>query len=112
MIFWSGKGFLSVIFLLLAIAITQGSIESLTGQKPAQQNHDLMWALSFAIAAIGNFLLVRHLSKLPKRIVVDKSTGEEFELSSMGSLFFISTKWWTHIFAVTAGIFLIRLLWP
>ena len=111
MIFWSGKGFLSIVFLLLGISVTQGCLETVTGQKPAQQNGDLMWALSFTIAAIGNFLLVRHLNKAPKRVVVDKASGEEFELSDMGSLFFISTKWWTHIYTGVALVFYVRLLW-
>jgi hypothetical protein len=101
-----------MMFLLLGIAITQGCLESFTGQKPAQQNHDLMWALSFSIAAISNCLLVRHLNKRPKQIVIDKATGAEFELSGLGSLFFISTKWWTHIFAAVTAIFFIRLAWP
>lgn len=112
MIIWSGKGFFCVMFLLLGIAATQGSIEMFTGQKPAQQNHDFMWAASFSIAAIANFFLVRYLNNRPKRMVIDKATGEEFELSDHGALFFIPTKWWTHIFAGLAVIFLIRFFWP
>lgn len=110
MIIWSGKGFLSVLFLLGGIIITQGCIETITGQKPAQMNHDLMWGCSFVLAAIANFFLVRHLGRTPKRVVVDKATGEEFEMNSTGSLFFIPTPWWTRIYSVVAVIFLVRLL--
>ena len=110
MIFWSGKGFFSILFVLLGIMITQGAMEAVTGLKPAQQNHDLMWAFSFTLASLANGLFVWKLSKSPKRIVVDKATGEEMELSTMGSLFFIPTKWWTHIFAAVAAICFIMLL--
>ena len=109
MIIWSGKGFLSVFFLLGGIIITQRCIETITGQKPAQQNHDLMWGCSFALAAIANFFLVQHLRKSPKRVLVDKATGEEFELPDMGSLFFIPTRKWTQVYAVIAVFFLVRL---
>ena len=34
MIFWSGKGFFSILFVLLGIMITQGAMEAATGQKP------------------------------------------------------------------------------
>ncbi len=85
----------------------------ITGQGPAQQNHPLMWMISFAVAAITNFLLVIYLEKKPKRIFIDKATGREFEMSHLGTLFFISTKWWTYIFAASAIIsfafFLIRM---
>ena len=109
MIIWSGKGFLSVLFLLGGIIITQGCIETITGQKPAQMNHDLMWGCSFVLAAVANYFLVRHLRKTPKRVLGDKATGEEFEMSDVGSLFFISTRWWTHVYAVIAVFFLVRL---
>ena len=110
MIFWSGKGFFSILFVLLGVMIAQWAIEVATGQKPAQQDHDLMWGLSFTIASLTNGLFVWKLSKSPKRIVVDKATGEELELSTMGSLFFIPTKWWTPLFAAIAVICFITML--
>jgi hypothetical protein len=110
MIIWSGKGFFSIMFLMLSIAITQTCMESFTGQKPSQLDDNLMWALSFTLAAAANFVFARYLSKRPKQIVIDKATGREFELSEQGSLFFIPTRWWTHIFAGVAVICYIVLL--
>jgi hypothetical protein len=108
MIFWSGKGILTLVILVLGIAISQSMYESASGLKPSQQDHDLMWACSFLIGALGNFFFARYLDKKPKRMVIDKQTGEEFALDQDGSLFFIRVRKWTFIYAVVAGIFWLR----
>lgn len=108
MIFWSGKGILTLFILLFGIIISQGVYESMSGLKPAQQNSDLMWACSFLIGALGNFHFARYLDRQPKRMVIDKQTGEEFALDEEGSLFFIRVRYWTWIFGVVAGIFWLR----
>jgi hypothetical protein len=112
MIIHSGKGFLSVVFLALGIWVSQEGIEAVTGQKPAQQNADLMWAMSFGIGAAGNFVLARRLSRTPTRTVIDKATGKEFELTESSSLFFIPTRWWTPIFGAVALFRMTAFLWP
>lgn len=110
MIFWSGKGILTLLILVAGIAISQGVYEGVTGLKPAQQDHDLMWACSFLIGALGNFLFARFLDKKPKQMVIDKQTGEEFALDQDGSLFFIRVRKWTWFFAAVSGIFWLRFL--
>lgn len=108
MIFWSGKGILTLLLLVAGIAISQGIYEASSGLKPAQQDHDLMWACSFLIGAVGNFFFARYLDKKPKRMVIDKQTGEEFALDQDGSLFFIRVRKWTWIFAAVSAIFCLR----
>jgi hypothetical protein len=108
MIFWSGKGILTLVILVLGIAISQGVYESASGLKPIQQDHDLMWACSFLIGALGNFFFARYLDKKPKRMVIDKQTGVEFALDQDGTLFFIRVRKWTLIYGVVAGIFWVR----
>jgi hypothetical protein len=108
MIFWSGKGILALLILVAGIAISQSTYEMLSGLKPDQQDHDLMWACSFLLGALGNFFIARHLDRKPKRMVIDKQTGEEFALDQDGTLFFIRIRKWTLIYAVVAGIFWLR----
>lgn len=108
MIFWSGKGILTLVILVLGLAISQGVYEAASDLKPAQQDGDLMWACSFLIGAIGNLALAKYLASKPKRVVIDKQTGQEFELNEDGSLFFIGIRKWTLIYAVVSGIFGLR----
>ena len=108
MIFFSGKGFLTLTILLAGMALTQGVYEAASGLKPPLQDHNLMWACSFLIGGLGNFFFARYLDKKPKRIVIDKETGKEFELDQDGSLFFIRVQKWTWIFAAASGIFWLR----
>jgi len=108
MIFWSGKGILTLLLLVLGIAISQGVYEAVSGLKPAQQDADPMWAFSFLIGGIANFALGRYLAKKPKRVLVDKQTGQEFEFDGVGSLFFIGVRKWTWIYAVLSAIFFLR----
>lgn len=108
MIFWSGKGILTLLLLVLGMAISQGAYEAVSGLKPAQQDGDPMWAFSFLIGAIANFALARYLAKKRKRVLVDKETGQEFELDGAGSLFLIGVRKWTWIYAVASSIFFLR----
>jgi hypothetical protein len=108
MIFWSGKGILTLLILVAGISISQGVYEGVSGLKPAQQDHDLMWACSFLIGALGNFVFAWFLDKKPKRMVIDKQTGEEFALDQNGSLFFIRVRKWTWLFSAVSGIFWLR----
>ena len=110
MIFWSGKGFLTLLVLVAGIAASQALYEVVSGLKPAQQDHDLMWACSFLIGSVGNLFLARYLDKKPKRMVIDKQTGEEFALDEDGTLFFIRVRKWTSIYAIVSGIFWLRFL--
>ncbi|MEK7949437.1 hypothetical protein [Luteolibacter soli] len=110
MIFWSGKGILTLIILLLSMGVSQGVYEFASGLKPPEQDRDMMFACSFLLGAVGNFLFARYLDKKPKRMVIDKQTGEEFALDQDGSLFFIRVRKWTWIFAVASGICWMRFL--
>lgn len=92
MIFWSGKGLLTLVVLVLGIAVSQGVYEVMTGLKPPQQDGDPMWAFAFLIGAIANFALAKYLDKKPKRIVIDKETGQEFELRGTSSLFLVPVR--------------------
>jgi len=108
MIFWSGKGILTLLILVVGIAASQIVYEMSSGLKPAEQDHDLMWACSFLVGAAGNYFFAGYLSKKPKRMVIDKQTGEEFALDQDGSLFFIRVRKWTWIFAAVSAIFWLR----
>jgi hypothetical protein len=108
MIISSGKGFLTLLVLVAGIAASQALYEMVSGLKPEEQDHDLMWACSFLIGALGNFFFARYLDKKPKRMVIDKQTGDEFALDEDGTLFFIRVRKWTLIYGVLAGIFGVR----
>ena len=108
MIIWSGKGILTLLILIFGIGISQSVYETISGLKPDQQDGDLMWACSFLIGLIGNLFLSRYLDKKPKRIVIDKETGQELELDQNGTLFFISIQKWTVIYAIMSLTLWIR----
>jgi len=110
MIVWSGKGFLTLLILILGFAISQSGYEIVSGLEPPQQDTDLAVACGFLIGAVGNWFFARYLDRKPKRIVIDKQTGEEFALDEDGSLFFIGVRKWTWIYAAISGICWMRFL--
>lgn len=108
MLFWTGKGILPIIILALSAGVTQSCYEIFAGVKLPDQDADLMWGISMGMAALGNLLLVRHLARKPKRVLVDQQTGQEVIMDDTGSLWFIPTRYFTHIFAAGSVICLVR----
>ncbi len=108
MIIFSGKGGLTFLILILGVMITQSVYEAASGLKLAEQDADLMWACSLLMGSIGNFFFVKYLNRKPKRVVIDKETGEELILNGNGSLFLIPIEKWTAIYAVISLILWLR----
>ena len=81
MIVWSGRGYFSVIVLVLSLFIAFKIL-------PETQK-DLGFALSFAVTGIFSWIMGNKWNGAATRTMVDKHTGEEVILKGNHSLFWI-----------------------
>jgi hypothetical protein len=94
---WTGRGF--VIPLIGYIGLMAG--DQLSQRLPEA----LGFFLGLLLAAGLNFLFSKWLGKRARpRLVKDVKTGQLFYLRAHSTLFFISARYWTWIFAI-AGAF-------
>ncbi|PIB34457.1 hypothetical protein BFP72_03015 [Reichenbachiella sp. 5M10] len=99
MIVWSGKGILSVLILVLAFVL-------LFALLPAAH---FQWAfsLSFFIAGAFSWFMGKKWNAQQSRIVIDKASGQEIELKTNHSLFWIKMQYWGILFGIIGVLFLV-----
>jgi hypothetical protein len=100
MIVWSGKGFLSVLVLVLSFAL-------FTNLLPTEQG-DYAFVLAFFIAAVFSWLMGKKWNEEIGRTVIDKATGQEILLKENHSLFWIKLQYWGFIFGAFGLVILIQ----
>jgi hypothetical protein len=100
MIVWSGKGFLSVLVLVLSFALFANIL-------PKEQG-DYAFVLAFFIAAVFSWLMGKKWNEETGRTVVDKATGQEILLKENHSLFWIKLQYWGYIFGAFGLVILIQ----
>jgi hypothetical protein len=107
MIISNGWGFLVAVIVFGCSLLMELATESLYGDDTYYQTH--AWPLSVALlaAAVLVELLGRYLDRRPKRVVIDKATGEELVLGERNDLFFIPVRYWPAILTVVSLIQLV-----
>ena len=100
MIVWSGRGFLSVIVLILSFVL-------LVPILPKEQG-DYGFIVSLLIAGAFSWFMGKKWNEQVGRTVIDKNTRQEMVLKQNHSLFWIKMQYWGLIFAALALIILIQ----
>ena len=100
MIVWSGRGFLSVLILVVVLF-------GLTSILPKEQNN-LAYAISLFVTGIFSWFMGKKWNESNQRTMVDKNTGQEITLKPNHSLFWIKMQYWGIIFGVLGVVMLIK----
>ncbi len=100
MIVWSGKGFLSVLVLVVSLFV-------LVSVFPKEQG-DYAFILAFFAAGAFSWFMGKKWNEEEARTVIDKATGQEIILKPNHSLFWIKLQYWGIIFGVFGLIILIQ----
>ena len=102
MVVWSGKGFLSVLVLIVSLFLFVKLMPTEYG--------DYAFVLSFFITAVFSWFMGKKWNEEETRTVVDKATGQEIILKPNHSLFWIKLEYWGIIFGGFGLIILIQAL--
>jgi hypothetical protein len=102
MLFWKGKGILSVLILLSVIFIFYKIL-------PVDYE-DFSFVFGFFGAGFFSWYFGRKWNHEHGRIMTDKETGKEIELKKDHSLFWIKMQYWGIIFTVIGLVILIKIL--
>lgn len=100
MIVWSGKGFLSVLVLVVSFALSANIV-------PREQG-DYAFVFSFFIAGAFSWFMGKKWNEENGRTVTDKATGQEILLKENHSLFWIKMQYWGFIFCAFGLVILIQ----
>ncbi len=92
MLIWSGKGILSVLVLLLSFVVFISVFP--------QGYFAYAFSLPFLVTGIFSWVMGRKWNRENGRILVDKDTGQEFQMKPNHSLFWIKLQYWGPIFFV------------
>ncbi|MGE5354863.1 MAG: hypothetical protein ACM3PT_01370 [Deltaproteobacteria bacterium] len=102
MIFWSGRGILSILVLIAVIAIFSAILPV--------DFEDFAFVFGFLAAGLFSWYFGKKWNHGHGRILIDKETGKEVELKSNHTLFWIKIQYWGIIFFVIGLIVLIKTL--
>jgi hypothetical protein len=100
MIVWSGKGFLSVLILVVSFGL-------LANILPKEQG-DYAFVLAFFITGAFSWFMGKKWNEQNARTVIDKATGQEILIKENHSLFWIKLQYWGPIFAAFGLVILIQ----
>jgi len=99
MIVWSGRGFLSVLVLILSFMF-------LVAIVPRDQS-EYVFTLSFFTAGLFSWFMGKKWNEQEGRIFIDKTTGQEINFKPNHSLFWIKMQYWGIIFGVIGLLILL-----
>ena len=98
---WDGFGITIPLSVPVSMLVVQMITDRIFGTDYWKNN---AWPLSLSLIISGLicWFLGRYLNSRPGRTLIDKETGEEFELRKKHSFFFIPFQYWGIICAVLA----------
>ncbi len=100
MLVWSGRGYLSIVVLLISVVILMKLLPE------AHQNFGI--SIAFFITALGSWLMGKKWNNVEGRTMVDKATGEEIIFKNKHSLFWIRMEYWAYIFSALGVALLVK----
>ncbi len=92
MLIWSGKGILSVLVLLLTFTL-------LVSVLP-KSYFSYAFSLPFFVAGVFSWVMGNKWNKKKERVVIDKKSGQKFNLKPNHSLFWIKLQYWGPVFII------------
>ncbi len=100
MIFWSGHGYLALVFMAAALLGTDFAVDFVMGED-YPDNVGMETTIAGIIAGIGTWVVGKRLNSGEPRHLVDPETGQEvLAPPPYHSLFFIKLQWWGPILAI------------
>ena len=108
MIIWNGMGFMVVVLGVLGMFLVDLGAATITGVDNNFAEHPGRLFIGFLVAALLVFLFSLFLSNRETRTVIDKESGQEFELGRNDSLFFIPVKWWPILLIILGVVNLLK----
>jgi hypothetical protein len=107
MVVWQGYGFLvALIPLLLGIGAAFAA-DSIWGPGTIQTHGRLIYGTVALVSGGLIFMLARRLSRRPKRVLVDKETGQEVVLEESHTLWFVPLRFWAALLAVGGAVVIV-----
>ena len=103
---WRGMGILVLIITVVMLVLLQGITGVAFGDPHYSTTHTWVVGAACLLSAVAVYFLGRYLNNREGRIMIEKSTGKEFELKRKHDLFFIRMEYWAVPLAV-GGIFLL-----
>lgn len=107
MIIWEGWGFMVAVIVFGCSLLMELATESFFRDDGYYQAHALPLTVALLAAAALVWVGGLFLSRRPKRVVIDKETGQEFVLGKPDSLFFIPVRYWALILVAVAIVQLV-----
>ena len=102
---WRGWGVAVPFITLFFVIVMQLLVDGVTGDSEYYKNHSSLLLLSMVFAATTIWMIGSRLEKTPGRIMVDKDSGQEFELKAKHDLFWIPFKWWAIPLVLIGAVF-------
>lgn len=106
MIIWSGLGFLVPAVTLIALVLMESQVEAWKDDPTYYQDHGWPKLVGLLISASIVYGVARFLDARPTRTVIDKETGQEFQLGGGHTFFWLKIEIWSYILAVLGVVFL------
>ena len=106
MIFWSGYGIVVALIGFFTLIMTEFISEYIADDRSFYQENSWVIFIGMIISAVITYGFNKLLQKEKSKIVIDKVTGEEFELRKSHSLFFINIKYWPILYILIGFAFL------
>lgn len=86
MIVWSGRGFVSVLVLIVALFASMSILP--------KERSDYAFVIATSVAAIFSWYFGNKWNNKNGRIVIDEQTGQRIVLKNNHSLFWINMEYW------------------
>lgn len=98
MVVWRGWGIGALLIAVIVNVLMQSLIGMAMGDDNYGKAHGWTWIVSMGIAAVCVWFAGVRLEAQGGRTVIDKESGQEFELKAKHDLFWIPFKYWAFVF--------------
>ncbi len=98
MLVWRGWGIGALLLAVVVNLLVQSLIGAAMGDGDYGKTHGWTWFVSMGLAAVCVWFAGVKLEAKPGQVVIDKASGEEFELKAKHDLFWIPFKYWAFVF--------------
>ncbi|PAM94909.1 hypothetical protein B4N84_10720 [Flavobacterium sp. IR1] len=100
MIVWTGRGFLSILILVLTLLLCTTIISTTHG--------DYAFIISFYTAGVFSYVFGIKWNNVLARTFIDKETGKEISFKNHHSLFWVKMEYWGIIFILLGIVILFQ----
>lgn len=105
LLIWRGWG-IAVPFIAFGIELSVEMLFSrLTGDPYFLRTHSWVWLIGMSLSAAVVWMFGCWLARKPGRVVIDKASGQEYEIKPRHDLFWIPVKWWAVPLVILGALF-------